>query len=52
MTCNKCIVVAFIRLWKTGYAAVLPERIKLITPPGYDFMHITLMPDIKNNAIL
>lgn len=52
MSGDKGIIHCLIRFREAGDAAELTERVQLITPPGNDFMRVTLMTDIKDDAVV
>ena len=51
MTGDKSIVYRLIRLWEAGDPVALAQRMKSITPPGNDFVCISLMTYVKDNSV-
>ena len=51
MAGNTGVGRAFVRLHKTGKAAVLPQCSKAVTAAGEDLVHIALVPDVIDNPV-
>ena len=52
MTGPERVVLAFAALGKARQSAALPERQHLVAPSGENFMGITLVTDVPNQAVI